>query len=68
MEPCLCKLTSAGVPTKAPTTPAAMPRPAFTKKLGGSPWGLKFREALKVSKYIMYSAENKCKHLCYFLP
>ncbi|CAD6235896.1 GSCOCG00008034001-RA-CDS, partial [Cotesia congregata] len=28
------KATSAGVPTKAPTQPAAIPRPALTKKLG----------------------------------
>ena len=34
-------LTSAGVPTNDPTIPAAIPIPAFVKKLGGSPFGLK---------------------------
>lgn len=32
--------TSAGVPTKDPTTPAAIPRAAFMAKPGGLPSGL----------------------------
>ena len=28
------KATSAGVPTKAPTHPATIPKPAFIRKLG----------------------------------
>lgn len=36
----MLKLTSAGVPTNDPTTPAAIPIPALRKKFGGSPLGL----------------------------
>lgn len=39
--------TSAGVPTKAPATPAVMPKTAFTKKFGGSPLGLERGQKIK---------------------
>lgn len=38
-------ITSAGVPTNAPTTPAAIPSPAFVAKPGGLPSGLKTNDS-----------------------
>lgn len=56
--PFFTKITSAGVPTNAPTTPAAIPSTAFVAKPGGFPSGLEIKNNTDELNYNIFQGHS----------